>query len=337
MADPYRKFGVRIVDKTYPSRGVFVKRPAGVIVVAVLMCIGAGLLALGSLAFFALGEAALTAGAEGPMSELFSEMGAFGAGTFLALAVAYAVLAICVFRLVHWAQVAAVVLISVGLGLAAIGVFVSFPHPNLMVFAWQIFVIAVDTWIVWYLTRPHVKRAFAIHENDRHAYLKGQMALRQSEASKTVIRELTKQASLDLLARTHLGRLACTRNGQPYIVPAYFAYHDNCLYSFATVGQKIEWMRTNPLVCVEVDEVMDSRNWASIVVLGRFEELPDGDKWRTARASAHDLLQKKSLWWEPGYVKTILGGTERPLIPVFYRIHIDQITGHRASSDSGNV
>jgi hypothetical protein len=33
------------------------KRPFGVTVVAVLMCIGAGLLALGSLAFFVLGAA----------------------------------------------------------------------------------------------------------------------------------------------------------------------------------------------------------------------------------------------------------------------------------------
>ena len=66
-----------------------------------------------------------------------------------------------------------------------------------------------------------------------------------------LIQELTKQASLDLLARSHVGRLGCAREGQPYIVPTYFAYANNCLYSFSTIGQKIDWMRTNPLVCLQ--------------------------------------------------------------------------------------
>ena len=71
-----------------------------------------------------------------------------------------------------------------------------------------------------------------------------------------LIQELTRQASLDLLARTRLGRLACTQGNQPYIVPLYFAYKDECLYGFSTTGQKIEWMRANPLVCIEADEVV---------------------------------------------------------------------------------
>src|ERR1700674_1399373 len=90
-----------------------------------------------------------------------------------------------------------------------------------------------------------------------------------------LIQELTRQASLDLLARLHLGRLACAQENQPYIVPIYFAYNDGCLYSFSTVGQKIEWMRANPLVCVEADEVVSPQQWVSVVVFGRYEELPD--------------------------------------------------------------
>jgi uncharacterized protein len=314
-----------------------VKRPFGVTVVAVLMCVGAGLLALGSLAFFTLGELAVTAGAEGPMSQLFSEMGTFGAGIFLALAVTYAGLAIYMLRLVDWARLAAIVLILVGLVLAGIGILVSLPHPKIMVFAWQLFVIAVDASILRYLTRPHVKQAFAAHEHYRDAYIEAQKPRGQNKPFRTVIQELTRQASLDLVARTHLGRLACSREGQPYVVPIYFAYNDNCLYSFSTAGKKVEWMRANPLVCVEADDVTNSQHWMSIVVLGRFEELPDTREWQSARALAHDLLQKKPAWWEPGYAKTVLGGTERPLVPVYYRIHIEQITGHRAGPEPGNV
>ena len=68
-----------------------------------------------------------------------------------------------------------------------------------------------------------------------------------------IIRELTGQASVDLLSRSRLGRLACTKGSQPYVVPLFFAYHDNYLYCSSTLGQKIEWMRENPLVAVEVD------------------------------------------------------------------------------------
>jgi nitroimidazol reductase NimA-like FMN-containing flavoprotein (pyridoxamine 5'-phosphate oxidase superfamily) len=152
-----------------------------------------------------------------------------------------------------------------------------------------------------------------------------------------LIQEMTKQASLDLLARTHLARLACTQGAQPYIVPIYFAYDNKCLHSFSTVGQKIEWMRANPLVCVQADEIVSSQQWMSVIVFGRFEELPDVPEWQSARALAHDLLQRKAVWWEPGYVKTILHGTERPLVPIFYRIHVVQITGHRASLEPGNA
>jgi uncharacterized protein len=97
-------------------------------------------------------------------------------------------------------------------------------------------------------------------------------------------------------------------------VPFYFGYADNCLYSFSTVGRKIDWMRINPLVCVEADEIRDSEHWASVIAFGRYEELPDMPEWKNERAIAHKLLAHKPEWWEPGYVKTILHGTERPLI-----------------------
>jgi nitroimidazol reductase NimA-like FMN-containing flavoprotein (pyridoxamine 5'-phosphate oxidase superfamily) len=152
-----------------------------------------------------------------------------------------------------------------------------------------------------------------------------------------LIQDLTRQASLDLLARTRLGRLACAQGAQPYVVPFYFAYDDNALYSFATVGQKIEWMRVNPLVCVEVDEIVSQQQWVSVIVFGRYEELPDTPEWQGARAVAHKLLRKSAMWWEPAYAESIHEGVPRPLVPIFYRIHIVRITGHRATPRAGGV
>ena len=91
-----------------------------------------------------------------------------------------------------------------------------------------------------------------------------------------LIQEMSPHGCRDLLARLGLGRLGCARNNQPYIIPIYFAYEPDRLYGFSTVGQKIEWMRANPLVCVEADEVVNHNDWASVIVLGRYEEPRSG-------------------------------------------------------------
>ena len=149
-----------------------------------------------------------------------------------------------------------------------------------------------------------------------------------------LIQELTRQASLDLLTRTRLCRLACTQGTQPYVTPVYLAYADHALYGFATVGQKIDWMRANPLVCVEADEVVSPQEWVSVIVFGRYEELADTPELQSARASAYELLwHKNGVWWEPA-AKTPERGSG-PLVPIWYRIHIVRITGHRATPDPG--
>ena len=152
-----------------------------------------------------------------------------------------------------------------------------------------------------------------------------------------MIQELTSQESLELLARLHLGRLGCAKGNQPYVVPFHFSYDNNYLYSFSTVGRSIDWMRLNSFVCVEADEVVNVQQWASVIVFGRYEELPDTPEWQSVRTLAHQLLTQNPTWWEPGYVKTILHGTERPFVPVFYRIRVVEITGHRATPEIGRT
>jgi uncharacterized protein len=85
-----------------------------------------------------------------------------------------------------------------------------------------------------------------------------------------VIDPLNRQECDDLLARIGFGRLACARDNQPYIVPIYFAHQPGRLYGFATVGQKIEWMRSNPRVCIQVDDVSGPDQWASVIAIGRY-------------------------------------------------------------------
>lgn len=147
------------------------------------------------------------------------------------------------------------------------------------------------------------------------------------------IHEMTFNECRTALEKANVGRLACEHDGQPYAVPINFAFDGTYLYGFTTLGQKVEWMRANPLVCLEVDEIVGESQWMSLIVFGRYEELPDLPEYEHVRARALSFLQKRAIWWEPGYMSQAHRDQTHSLTPIFYRIHLKKITGHRATPD----
>ncbi len=143
-----------------------------------------------------------------------------------------------------------------------------------------------------------------------------------------LIHELSEDDCRGVLERGRLARLACSRHDQPYIIPVYVRYDDGYLYSFSTVGQKIDWMRENPKVCVEVDDVTDHTHWTTAVVFGHYEEITDSDDDGAARRRARQLLEQRRAFWLPAVAK--LPSVEHP-VAVVYRIRIDRVTGRRAA------
>ena len=174
-----------------------------------------------------------------------------------------------------------------------------------------------------------------------------------------VIREMSREECLALLARSGVMRLACARDDQPYVVPVSLAFdaESGCLYGHTTLGRKIEWMRTNPRVCVEADEVTAQDRWMSVVAHGRYEEVisaPPQTRTTTqedtpgatpapplgSEASfqkAFEVLQKLPAWWKPGgaaWAARAHSGAKEPFVSIFYRIRLDAITGHAAAPDA---
>lgn len=143
------------------------------------------------------------------------------------------------------------------------------------------------------------------------------------------VQEITLEECRKALRGAGVGRLACARENQPYIVPVHFAVDRDDVYSFSMPGQKIEWMRNNPRVCLEIDSVKSPSDWTSIVVLGRYEELPDTPDYRLERLRAYELLQHRAMWWEPGSVSVANHEDRRGFAPVLYRIKIERLTGRR--------
>lgn len=143
-----------------------------------------------------------------------------------------------------------------------------------------------------------------------------------------LIHELTRHECLEVLQRTTLGRLACVQHGQPYIVPVSINLDGHYIYGFATVGQKVHWMRANPLVCLEVEEITHRHHWTTVLAFGIYEELTDSGAHADAQRRAQQLFSQRDRWWEPATGKT---RSSEPHAAVIYRIRIDRLTGRRAS------
>jgi uncharacterized protein len=146
-----------------------------------------------------------------------------------------------------------------------------------------------------------------------------------------LIEEMTREGGREFMARTSLARVACEMDDQPYIVPVYLIYDGTYLFGFATMGHKIDCMRSNPRVCVEFDDIKAPNQWVSVVVFGNYEELPDTTEYKAARNHAYELLRKRVMWWEPASVAVEDHSNSSALSPVFYRISVDRITGRRAT------
>jgi len=143
------------------------------------------------------------------------------------------------------------------------------------------------------------------------------------------IDEMTEKECLEVLQRASLGRLGCAMDNQPYVIPIYLAYEPGFIYVFSTYGKKIEWMRANPKVCVEIDEVKGQTEWLSVLATGRFEELPE-PQFEMERAHARELLQKRHHWWLNALAERRKSEPDESILPLFFRIHIGSVTGLRS-------
>lgn len=146
------------------------------------------------------------------------------------------------------------------------------------------------------------------------------------------INEMTTEECSAFLERASVGRLGCSFENQPYVVPVHFAYDGGYVYVFSTFGQKVKWMRANPKVCVQTDELQSQSEWISIVAYGEYEELPE-PRYTAERQRASSLLAKQYHWWLNALGTRQMREGERSIEPLFFRIRIESISGLRATDN----
>lgn len=147
-----------------------------------------------------------------------------------------------------------------------------------------------------------------------------------------LIKELTETECRDFLAKASIARLGCSLDDQPYVVPICVAYEPECIYFFSTLGKKIKWMRGNPKVCVQVDELKGRSDWVSVIANGRYEEL-DEPRFTDERNHARKLLEKHHHWWLTPLAQRRTQVSDHDIKPIFFRVRIDSVTGLRGVSE----
>jgi nitroimidazol reductase NimA-like FMN-containing flavoprotein (pyridoxamine 5'-phosphate oxidase superfamily) len=135
----------------------------------------------------------------------------------------------------------------------------------------------------------------------------------------------------ELLASEHTGHLGCSANGEVYVVPITFVYSDDQMYGYTHEGKKIDMMRHNPQVCVQVERVAMGNEWKSVIVWGEYHEITDPAKQQEVRLHIAEHFAKGSERGEKVVTPLIADVGDRrsatDLAPIVYRIKIDRKTG----------
>jgi uncharacterized protein len=136
-----------------------------------------------------------------------------------------------------------------------------------------------------------------------------------------MIRKLNREESNQLLRKTHLGRLGCVVNDEPYIVPVNYIMEEDFVYVHSLPGRKITAMRKNPRTCLQVDDIESDYCWRSVLVFGNFEEVTN--------SSEREIILKRFYMLFPKLtpVESAIAQDAGPPAIIVFRIRIDAISG----------
>ena len=139
----------------------------------------------------------------------------------------------------------------------------------------------------------------------------------------------------ELLSQQVTGRLACSNDGIPYIVPINYFYKNSTIYAHSAAGKKIDMMRKNPNVCFQADIISSIFRWQSAIIWGTFVEITDREhKHQAMQGIIHRLMPlTTSPAGHPSH-GIIANENDLDLLEVIvYKIEISEKTGRFEYSD----
>ena len=133
------------------------------------------------------------------------------------------------------------------------------------------------------------------------------------------ISKLGDRDSLAILREGTLGRLGCIAADWPYVVPVNYFFDGRDIYIHTLPGKKLDALRANSRVCLQVDDIKDSYNWRSVIVYGTFEEVSNEETRENVLTKLYSRLPHMT----PVESRLVEGAKET----IVFRIKVEEVTG----------
>ena len=89
-----------------------------------------------------------------------------------------------------------------------------------------------------------------------------------------MIKNLDEKETRKILKEQKFGHLGCVLDsGEPYVVPVNYLFKDGEIYIHCLPGQKLDALRANGKVCLQVEKIGKSFQWQSAIAFGEFQEV----------------------------------------------------------------
>ena len=139
--------------------------------------------------------------------------------------------------------------------------------------------------------------------------------------------DLSREESIDLLKRNHVGRLAFTFHDRVDIEPISYVFAEGWLYARTSPGTKLATVHHHPWVAFQVDEVRSRVDWKSVVVHGTiyFLDADRGEMERGEYDAAVKILRSAD-------ADALTSADITPQRQALFRIHADDIVGRAAGT-----
>ncbi len=136
--------------------------------------------------------------------------------------------------------------------------------------------------------------------------------------------ELTREEALEVLESAPVGHLGMILGGDPYVTPMSYVVDGDHILFRTMPGQKLNALRENPRVCMEVSLYEDgSGEWVSVIVKGSAREVDDG----ATRNSTISMLFTKYEEVMGSPLSRSPGPQPMEGLPSVVAVEIEEITG----------
>ncbi|MBM3694659.1 MAG: pyridoxamine 5'-phosphate oxidase family protein [Actinobacteria bacterium] len=141
--------------------------------------------------------------------------------------------------------------------------------------------------------------------------------------------ELTPDECGEILEQGRVAHIAQVDHGEPYVTPMSFVMLHGDLVFRTGPGRRLEALRHDPRVCVEVSRPREDTGWESVLFWGRARLVTDAHLEEEAVAA---LLAKYHTESALGFSEPAVYPEERPVVAVTPELVTGRASGHGISA-----